>query len=194
MSCENAKTGVIALSDSNNKIIEIKIPIAPFYVSCAPSGNCGRQGTRNLSNVTSRNVPQCNRDFVISSFENENLYFQSRPNSSGYEGLIWDLRGQCPGNDRLIYDSFSVLCGKPFITSNQFIGSTDGLTVKDVNGNIIIQLATTTCKYQISCDDNCPDGYIKGHSDKYPGYCCTPCQDIESKINSLLQKARSLHG
>ena len=41
---------------------------------------------------------------------------------------------------------------------------------------------------EVSCDDECPEGYIKCSSDKYPGYCCIPCKETASKIRAIGNK------
>ncbi|BAZ66274.1 hypothetical protein NIES4106_53530 [Fischerella sp. NIES-4106] len=47
--------------------------------------------------------------------------------------------------------------------------------------------------YDVICG-NCPTGYIECKTNRYPGYCCTKCSDIASKINNLVPKVRCCNG
>ena len=40
-------------------------------------------------------------------------------------------------------------------------------------------------EFNVVCDDDCPPGYLKCKSDKYPGYCCLPCKETAFKIQNL---------
>jgi hypothetical protein len=59
------------------------------------------------------------------------------------------------------------------------------LTITDETGVIHKEEFDETPKYSISCDDDCPEGYIKGHSDRPPGYCCLPCEEVRSQLNTI---------
>jgi len=49
--------------------------------------------------------------------------------------------------------------------------------------------------YQVSCDDDCPSGFCKCHSDSYPGYCCNDCNATSASLqnisNQLLKKLKN---
>ncbi|MDZ8108986.1 MAG: hypothetical protein RM338_25640 [Nostoc sp. DedQUE12a] len=42
--------------------------------------------------------------------------------------------------------------------------------------------------YEVSCDDDCPEGSHKCTHNKYPGYCCVPCKEVANRINNIAQK------
>ncbi|WP_414579595.1 hypothetical protein [Anabaena sp. CCY 9402-a] len=65
------------------------------------------------------------------------------------------------------------------------------LTIKNAQGVQIFKKQVKDCNYKISCGDDCPDGQIKCTHNKYPGYCCIPCQSTASKINNLASKTRA---
>lgn len=48
-------------------------------------------------------------------------------------------------------------------------------------------------KFNVSCDEDCPEGTIKCKSSSYPGYCCLPCE-IKSEIANVTAMVRSLNG
>lgn len=63
------------------------------------------------------------------------------------------------------------------------------ITIYDKDGNQIYKKkGESPCKVEVACDDNCPEGYLKCSSDKYPGYCCLPCKETANKIRSLGNK------
>lgn len=43
-------------------------------------------------------------------------------------------------------------------------------------------------KFEVGCEDECPPGYLKCSSNKYPGYCCIHCKGTANKIRSLGNK------
>ncbi|MBD2360047.1 hypothetical protein H6G36_02335 [Anabaena minutissima FACHB-250] len=65
------------------------------------------------------------------------------------------------------------------------------LQVKDAGGTLLFT-ASGKCpiNYKVACS-NCPDGQIECKHNKYPGYCCIPCQSTASKINNLAAKTRA---
>lgn len=65
--------------------------------------------------------------------------------------------------------------------------SLDGcrIIITDQQGEIFNKVFNQCPKYEVFCDDNCPEGYLKCKSDKYPGYCCLSCQETANKIRAL---------
>ena len=59
--------------------------------------------------------------------------------------------------------------------------------VKDESGEIYNEFfpGEKSPTVEVACDDNCPEGYLKCTSDKYPGYCCLPCKRTANKIRAL---------
>ena len=43
-------------------------------------------------------------------------------------------------------------------------------------------------RFEVVCDEDCPKGYLKCASNKYPGYCCLPCKPTANKIRALGNK------
>ncbi|MBD2344171.1 hypothetical protein [Anabaena subtropica] len=64
------------------------------------------------------------------------------------------------------------------------------LEVRNTNGDLIFS-ASGKCPipFKVACG-NCPPGQIECKSNKYPGYCCIPCQGTAAKINNLAAKVR----
>jgi len=44
--------------------------------------------------------------------------------------------------------------------------------------------------FNVACDEDCPPGYCKCITTKYPGYCCISCKEIAQKINSLAARIK----
>ena len=64
------------------------------------------------------------------------------------------------------------------------------IKISDATGLIWTQEFLDTPSFTISCDDDCPEGQIKGHSNRPPGYCCLPCGDIRDDIASIKSMLR----
>ncbi len=45
-------------------------------------------------------------------------------------------------------------------------------------------------KFDVACDDDCPEGSHKCRHNKYPGYCCIPCKQTGQRINNIANKIR----
>ncbi|MHC5729980.1 MAG: hypothetical protein ACYTXY_38870, partial [Nostoc sp.] len=72
------------------------------------------------------------------------------------------------------------------IITNLFTPSNNsGLIIKDASNNILLNVAVSECNYQISCGDECPEGYCKIDCETYPGYCCLNEAEIKSLSNQL---------
>lgn len=52
-----------------------------------------------------------------------------------------------------------------------------GFRVRDNQGRIVFEKLQTQCPeyVRVSCGDECPEGYCKCPTLKYPGYCCCKC-------------------
>lgn len=68
-------------------------------------------------------------------------------------------------------------------------GNTDTCRILVNGGDLLNDVILCPGNYQVSCDDECPPGYCKCPSDKYPGYCCLDCKAVASRINSLAARA-----
>ncbi|MDZ8085616.1 MAG: hypothetical protein RMY16_08470 [Nostoc sp. DedQUE12b] len=42
--------------------------------------------------------------------------------------------------------------------------------------------------YEVSCDDDCPEGSHKCTHNKYPGYCCVPCKEMGDRLKNMANK------
>jgi hypothetical protein len=47
--------------------------------------------------------------------------------------------------------------------------------------------------FEVACDDECPEGYLKCEIAQYPGYCCIPCNEIKAGIISATAALRSIN-
>lgn len=60
------------------------------------------------------------------------------------------------------------------------------------NGSVIYQdQGDCLCEFEVQCG-NCPSGYIECKTNKYPGYCCIPCQGTAAKIHNLANNIKIL--
>ena len=56
------------------------------------------------------------------------------------------------------------------------------LTIKDGNDNIVYSNPLAKCAIEVACDEECPEGFIKCKTTKYPGYYCMPCGEIKAEL------------
>lgn len=59
------------------------------------------------------------------------------------------------------------------------------ITIKTSDLSIFKDRGICPCKFDVACDDECPDGYLKCSQVAYPGYCCIPCDDICQGLYSV---------
>ena len=59
------------------------------------------------------------------------------------------------------------------------------LEINDLTGKIFSKTYKEEPRYEVACDDECPPGYCKCPTIKYPGYCCLSCKDVAARINNL---------
>jgi|GEM_PF-4718511 len=64
--------------------------------------------------------------------------------------------------------------------------------VTDITGEIFRKSIDTIPRCTVECEDNCPEGYLKCHSDDYPGYCCIPCEITKNRIEGLIASVKGL--
>ncbi|MEH1829531.1 MAG: hypothetical protein V7L22_30045 [Nostoc sp.] len=193
MLCEGAKTGKVRFKN-NGVTRDIIVPVTPFSVSCSITNACGKSGSRTITVNVSNPAASSNNgtQFTFASYSHEECHFTAVPQGGTYDGNRYDLRGTCPGNDRLIVQGASINSGALIVLSNVFTPDNEsGLVVKDSNGNTLINVSVSQCDYEVSCGDDCPDGQCKCHSDVYPGYCCNDCASTAAQIHSVTELARS---
>ncbi|MCC5599969.1 hypothetical protein [Nostoc favosum] len=61
------------------------------------------------------------------------------------------------------------------------------LYIKNNTGNMTIGVPDGN-SFQVSCDEDCPEGSHKCTHNKYPGYCCVPCKEIGDRLKNLANK------
>lgn len=68
------------------------------------------------------------------------------------------------------------------------------LEIFDATGKVFTQERTNKkCpEYNIKCDDDCPENHIKCKCNKYPGFCCIPCGEVQSKITSATSTLKGI--
>jgi hypothetical protein len=74
------------------------------------------------------------------------------------------------------------------------VGAKNGckISVSDRTGVIFTKTVNQSCPtYKIFCDEDCPEGQCKCHSDDYPGYCCNDCSATAARIDAITALARS---
>ncbi|MEH1907444.1 hypothetical protein [Nostoc sp.] len=46
--------------------------------------------------------------------------------------------------------------------------------------------------FKVSCNDDCPEGFCKCHSDSYPGYCCNDCSSTSASLQNISNQLKRL--
>jgi hypothetical protein len=64
------------------------------------------------------------------------------------------------------------------------------LVITGNSGAELFRTRVSDCEYAITCDDDCPQGSHKCTHNKYPGYCCVPCQEVGNRLKSIASKVR----
>ncbi|MBD2516865.1 hypothetical protein H6G93_17940 [Nostoc sp. FACHB-973] len=64
------------------------------------------------------------------------------------------------------------------------------VTITDSQGKVIVVSAEGTATWEVSCDDDCPADSHKCTHNKYPGYCCVPCQEVGNRLKNIASKVR----
>lgn len=70
----------------------------------------------------------------------------------------------------------------------KFAGSNCKITIVDAANHTFKDIGLSPVNYTVACGDDCPDGYCKCHTTKYPGYCCLDCKKVANQINNLTQR------
>jgi hypothetical protein len=72
-------------------------------------------------------------------------------------------------------------------------GNSCSILFKDLAGNILYrEVGDCPVTWKYSCDDECPDGYLKCECDEYPGYKCIPCGQFLGRLEAIESKVKSL--
>jgi hypothetical protein len=71
---------------------------------------------------------------------------------------------------------------------------TSTLKVVDNTGSVKNLIVKSCGDYQVSCDEDCPEGFCKCPSPNYPGYCCLDCASTVSDIRVIARELRSKNG
>lgn len=102
-------------------------------------------------------------------------------------GWIKDAEGsRNPYNSSQISASISVVNG--FNIPDGQCGeciSGCGISIKRNNQIILEKSGVCPITWRHSCEEECPEGYLKCECDNYPGYKCIPCGEIAGKLNSI---------
>jgi hypothetical protein len=59
------------------------------------------------------------------------------------------------------------------------------LIIKDSLGNQLFKANARDCNFIVNCNDECPEGSHKCTHNKYPGYCCVPCEETGDKLKNI---------
>ncbi|MBL1199901.1 MAG: hypothetical protein FWK04_12635 [Nostoc sp. GBBB01] len=92
---------------------------------------------------------------------------------------------------QLNYDNFD----------RQWNGNGVGIGLKENTSKCTIQIVNSEgytfskagecpIKYEVACDEECPEGSHKCIHKKYPGYCCVPCKEVGERIKNIASKVR----
>lgn len=68
------------------------------------------------------------------------------------------------------------------------------LKIKDASGRVIFKAEVKNCSQQITCGDECPEGFCKCSSPGYPGYCCLDCAATAANIRTITNDLRLKNG
>lgn len=121
----------------------------------------------------------------------------SNPSSSGFGGYLWSDVNYVDGsgNSGTIPVSHNNVYGH---TVTDVYVTNDGIVTKvsvvDKNAKVIQITGNGTATWTVTCDDECPPGYMKCECNSYPGYCCISCSEIRSGINNATALLRGING
>ncbi|ARV59147.1 hypothetical protein BZZ01_11295 [Nostocales cyanobacterium HT-58-2] len=77
----------------------------------------------------------------------------------------------------------------------KWLGCEITITSSQSGQKLLVDSGTCPVHFHVSCNDDCPSGYIRCETSQYPGYCCIPCNEIKSNIVAATNAIRSLnHG
>ncbi len=80
------------------------------------------------------------------------------------------------------------------ITEIKIYDSTDAQGNKTTNPTKLIYSGTidNPNDYHVTCEDDCPPGTTKCFSTNYPGYCCSPCNEVKNEIRAITNQVKRL--
>jgi len=163
--------------------IDVTVKEAPKYIDADKYDN---EGFQINYVITDRNQP---RSTIVIAYD-----VKLFPEFGGYWGLI---RVPCGGNPAILSTFTGGVAIYPdSITVDKSVkcpvASNKKCTIEVKHKGIIIysDQGNCPCNFTIKCG-NCNDNEQECKSNKYPGYCCIPCQGTASKINNLAAKVRA---
>lgn len=175
------------IGDNSNSVISFDY--SPIDVEISNTGSLGSNKCGNILGTWSMITSD---DYTASSplsYTGTNL---ESPIASGRSI-------SCECSARNIYSDGSSYAGNIRIGAVKFTPNTGNswtIQVRDASSGNLIFTNTKNSEspptYKVNCDDGCPDGYCKCHSDSYPGYCCNDCGATAARINNLVQKVKAL--
>lgn len=95
--------------------------------------------------------------------------------------------GLKPSVDGVLSPGISDVYYAPTVSISRSLGDWE-LTITNTEGVVHKIRYSNKPVYQVSCDDDCPEGSHKCKHDKYPGYCCVPCKEVAQRINNIAKK------
>lgn len=69
-------------------------------------------------------------------------------------------------------------------------GDKKRLKITDGNNNIVYDKTGVVKNLKVGCDSDCPDGHLKCDCNRYPGYCCIPCDEYATKISNAARRIK----
>ncbi len=180
--CEGKTKAIIKYVASSGQEIKHEFLQVPIEIDCADVPRTGRfiytvrASGYNFGTCT----PIGDRAFGLTVVA-DSYAISSAPPLGGYETCIF--------NDYNFYIATEKV--------NTFLGTSDAIITSIANpnyspggkyltikfqGSEIFKTQVKNCDYSVTCDDECPEGYLKCVIPEYPGYCCIPCDDIKSGI------------
>ncbi|MEH2065140.1 MAG: hypothetical protein V7K50_23250 [Nostoc sp.] len=64
------------------------------------------------------------------------------------------------------------------------------LSVTDATGKAFTRGFNSRPTFVVTCEDDCPLGTCKCHTDAYPGYCCNDCNSTAAQIQAITNTMR----
>ncbi len=104
--------------------------------------------------------PRVHRQCPVPSIQGNKIYSDFDP------GAYADNSGTC---------TYRVYFGGYKLTANS-------------QGETITRIYETEPNFNVTCDEDCPEGSHKCTHNKYPGYCCVPCKKVANRINNIAKK------
>jgi hypothetical protein len=114
--------------------------------------------------------------------------------STTYDGYVDLVRvtvsncfGSKPSVDGVLSPGFNDVYYSATVSVSRSLGDWE-LTISNTEGVVHKIRYLNKPIYNVSCDDDCPEGFHKCTHNKFPGYCCVPCKATGDHLKNIANK------